>query len=102
MRAIARHVTPVVDGAGRAGRNAGVAVVADRGIDDVVARVVRDRVDRAGLFARVAADADLRIDQVLADDLDGCRLPHACAPEMLAASAEAHVLEIDRQVVDAA
>ena len=60
-----RHDAPVVDRAGRARRDAVHAVIADRGIDDVVVVVMRDRVDRAGLLAGVAADADLRVDQVL-------------------------------------
>ena len=66
--AAARHPAPVVDGAGRARRDAGVALLALRDVDDVVARVVRDRADRAGGLAGVAADADLRVDQVLPDD----------------------------------
>ena len=60
-----RHDAPVVDRAGRARRDAVHAVIADRGIDDVVVVVMRDGVDRAGLLAGVAPDADLRIDQVL-------------------------------------
>ena len=64
---------PVVDRAGRARRDALVAGVALRRVDDVVARVVRDRVDRAGLLAGVAANADLRVDQVLAQHRGG---PH--------------------------
>jgi len=49
---------------------AGAAGVADLRVDDVVALVVRDRIDRAGLFAGVAADADLGVDQVLLDQHD--------------------------------
>ena len=37
-------------------------------VHHVVARIMRDRVDRAGLFASVATNADLGIDQVLAKD----------------------------------
>src|SRR5262249_29592498 len=70
VHALPRDVAPAVDGAGRTGRDARVAAVAHGRIDDVVARVVRDRVDRSRLLARVAADADLGIDQVLADDFD--------------------------------
>jgi len=71
-----RDLAPAVDRAGGTRRDAQVAVVALARIDDVVARVVRDRVDRAGLLAGVAADADLRVDQVLADDLGGGGLGH--------------------------
>ena len=60
-----RHDAPVVDRAGRARRDAVHAVIADRGIDDVVVVVMRDGVDRARLLAGVAPDADLGIDQVL-------------------------------------
>src|SRR5512135_1494965 len=68
-----RHAPPAVDRAGRAGRDAVAAVVALVRQHDVVAIVVRDRVDRAGLLAGIAANADLRIDQVLADELGGLR-----------------------------
>src|SRR5512135_2797300 len=68
-----RHAPPAVDRAGRAGRDAVAAVVALVRQHDVVAIVVRDRVDRAGLLAGIAANADLRIDQVLADKLGGLR-----------------------------
>ena len=75
------HLPPVVDGTGGAGGDARVAPVALRGVDDVVARVVRDRVDRARLLAGVAADADLRVDQVLANDFQrrGFRVHRASA-----------------------
>ncbi len=59
------HLMPVIDRAGRAWRNACIAAVALREVDDVVARIVRDGADRAGRLAGVAANADLRIDQVL-------------------------------------
>ena len=64
-----RHCAPIVDAAGRAGRNAGHAEVADVRIDDIVTRVVGDRADRAGRLAGVATDADFWIDQMLPDDL---------------------------------
>ncbi|MCY1241006.1 hypothetical protein D9M72_538850 [compost metagenome] len=67
----AQHGAPVVDGAGRARRQAGIAAVADLGPDHVVAVVVGDGVDRAGVFAGIAADADFRVDQVLLDDVGG-------------------------------
>ncbi len=63
-----RHLPPIVDAAGRAGRNAGHTEIADVRVDDVVARVMRDRADRAGRLAGVAADADFGVDQVLPDD----------------------------------
>ena len=56
---------PIVDRTGRAGRDAVIAVVAQCGVDDVVARVVADRFARARLFAGVAANADFRVDEVL-------------------------------------
>ena len=68
IRAI--DLAPVVDGAGRAGRDAFVAEIALRCVDDVVAGVVRNGIDRTGLFACVAANADLRVDEVLAQHLD--------------------------------
>src|SRR4029079_14994744 len=37
---------------------------------DVVARVVRDRIDRARFLAGVAPDADLRVDQMLPQHVD--------------------------------
>ena len=55
---------PVVHGARRAGTDAPHAVVADRGIDDVVA-LVTDRLGRAAGLARIAPDAGFRVDQVL-------------------------------------
>jgi len=79
-RAIARNLAPVIDRAGRARRDARVTAVADRGIDDVVSRVVRDRVDRTRLLARVAADADLRVDQMLADHCRTFDLRHRGRP----------------------
>ena len=63
----ARHGTPVVDRAGRAGRDAGHAQIALVGIDHVVAIVVRDGSHGADRLAGVAADADFGVDQVLSD-----------------------------------
>ena len=76
------HDAPIVDAAGRTGRDAGHAEVALLGVDHVVARVVGDRADRAGRLAGVAADADFRIDQVLSDDRCVDVL-HALSPEAL-------------------
>ena len=56
---------PVVDGAGRAWRDAVHAVIADFDVHHVVVVVMRHRIDRAGLLAGVAPDADLGVDQVL-------------------------------------
>ena len=64
------YLPPVVDRAGGTRCDADIAPVALRGVDNVVARVMRDRVDRARLLAGVAANADLRVDQVLADEFD--------------------------------
>ena len=72
----ARHRSPIVNAAGRAGRNAGHAEIADVRVDDVVARVMRDRADRAGRLAGIAADADFGVDQVLPDDLGRGRFHH--------------------------
>ena len=94
------HLAPVVDRAGRARRDAGVARVALRGVDDVVARVVRDRVDRARLLARVAANADLGVDEVLADSGPDAAWSASRSSPWTAVS-EPHVLEVDRLLVDA-
>ena len=81
VSACARHRPPIVDAAGRTGRNAGHAEIADVRIDHIVARIMRDRADRAGRFAGVAADADFGVDQVLPDE-PGCgRFHHAPAPK---------------------
>ena len=56
---------PVVDGAGRARRDAVHAVIADFGVDHIVVVVMRYRIDRASLLAGVAPDADFRVDQML-------------------------------------
>ena len=77
----ARHRPPIVDAAGRTGRDAGHAEIADVRIDDVVARIMRDRADRAGRFAGVAADADFGVDQVLPDDRGLGRLHQPPAPK---------------------
>ena len=61
----AGHGAPVVNRAGGARRNARHAQIALVGVDDVVAVVVRDRVDGAGRLAGVAADADLGVDEML-------------------------------------
>ena len=71
------HCAPVVDAAGRAGRNAGHAEIADARVDHIVAGVMRDGADRAGRLAGVATDADFGIDQVLPDDLGLGRAHHA-------------------------
>ena len=73
----ARHCAPVVDAAGRTGRNAGHAEIADVRIDHIVARIMRDRADRTGRLAGVAADADFGIDQVLPDEPGRGRFHHA-------------------------
>src|ERR1700674_296826 len=62
-------LAPAVDGSRWAGRDAIIAEVALRGVHDVIARVMRDRVRWARLLARVAADADLRVDEVLPQHL---------------------------------
>ena len=72
----ARHRAPIVDAAGRAGRNAGHAEIADARVDHIVARIMGDRADRAGRLAGVAADADFGVDQVLPDDRGFGRLHH--------------------------
>ena len=40
-------------------------MIADVRVHYVIARIVRDGIDRAGVFAGVAANADFRVDQVL-------------------------------------
>ena len=74
----------VMNGAGRTRRDALVAAVAFCRVDDVVARIVRHRVDRTRFLARVAADADLRVDQVLADHLGRRRGSSHCGIAPLA------------------
>ncbi len=72
----ARDHAPVVDRAGRAGRDAVHAEIALGGVDHVVAVVVRDRADRARRLAGIAADADLGIDEMLLL-VRGCGRIHA-------------------------
>ena len=51
-------------------------MVADVGVDNVVAAVVGDGVNGAGFFAGVAADADLGVDEVLLDVFCFCCCVH--------------------------
>jgi hypothetical protein len=60
-----RHHAPVVDRAGRAGRDVLHASFTDFCVDDVVVVVMRERMDWAGLLAGIAPDADVRLDQML-------------------------------------
>jgi hypothetical protein len=58
-------VAPVIDRTRRARRDASITGVTDIWIDDVIAAIVRDRIDWAGFFTGVATNADDRVDQVL-------------------------------------
>ncbi len=100
VRVAPSHAAPVVDGSGRAGRDALVAAVALVDVDDVVPGIVRHGVDRTGLLARVAADADLRIDEVLPDHLRRLRAGAHCVCAAACPSIEPHVGEVGRLVVD--
>src|SRR5439155_3216444 len=105
-----RHLVPLTDCAGWTRRHARIAVFTDGEVNHVVARVMRDRVDRTSGFARVAANAGLRIDQVLqrifrarcCDDHES--LSKRCRQRVRAAlydsSVETHVLKIDRLAID--
>jgi hypothetical protein len=82
----ARHLPPVVNASRGAGRNTSHAEIADVRVDDIVARVMRDRADRARRLAGVATDADFGVDQMLPDHLGLGRLHHTL---ILAASLRA-------------
>jgi hypothetical protein len=60
-----RHPHEMVDRTGRARRHAVHTKIADFRIDDVIVGVMRHRAYRAGRFAGIAADADRGVDQVL-------------------------------------
>ncbi len=104
---VARHVTPVVDGAGGTGRHAGHAEIAFIRVNHIVVGVMGDGTDGAGGLAGVAADADFRVNQMLPQNGGGghvhvglqgegrARAPRGCC------LVEAHVLEVDGLAVDA-